>query len=79
MTLIRPFASLFAAPFLGQDRDIMALRRENEAYAGKGMLLGGSDQQFLWYLSLKKAWAQAQESSTPFVNPVQPAQLQWRT
>lgn len=37
----------------------MALRGENSQYGGKGMLVGDSDRQFLWYLQLKKAWAEA--------------------
>ena len=79
LDLIRPFARLVARPFLQQDVNIMALRRENEAHAGKGMLVGDSDQQFLWYLNLKRAWAASCGCPARFENPVKPATLRWKT
>jgi hypothetical protein len=79
LNLVRPFARLFARPFLQQDVDIMALRRANEAFGGKGMLIGGSDQQFLWYLQLKKAWAASGHDPARFENPLKPATLHWKT
>jgi len=77
--LVRPFASLIARPFLKQDVDIMALRRENLRFGGKGMLLGDSDRQFLWYLSLKRAWEACGRCRHSFRNPVEPETLRWRT
>lgn len=79
LSLVRPFASLFARPFLEQDVNIMKLRSLNKAFGGKGMLVGDSDLQFLWYLQLKKAWAEAGGCPKIFCNPLQPATLRWRT
>lgn len=79
LSLIRPFASLIARPFLQQDVNIMALRSQNKAFGGKGMLVGDSDRQFLWYLQLKKAWAEARGCPKTFCNPMEPATLRWRT
>lgn len=79
LDVIRPFASLFARPFLQQDVDIMALRRINEPYSGKGMLLGDSDRQFLWYHQLRKAWGESGHCEKTFTNPLQPETLRWRT
>ncbi|MFN3312842.1 MAG: hypothetical protein ACK46Q_05180 [Hyphomonas sp.] len=79
LNLVRPFARLVARPFLQQDVDIMAARRLNEPFGGKGMLLGDSDQQFLWYMKLKQAWDACGHAEAAFVNPVQPATLRWRT
>ncbi len=76
---IRPFASLFARPFLQQDVNIMALRSANLGHGGKGMLVGESDRQFLWYLKLKKAWEACGHRPEAFDNPLQPATLRWRT
>ena len=76
---IRPFATLFARPFLNQDVQIMALRRQNMAYHGKGMLVGDSDRQFLWYMSLKKAWDKSGHCRDSFENPLKPTVLRWRT
>lgn len=79
LSLVRPFARLIARPFLQQDVDIMTLRSQNSQFGGKGMLVGDSDRQFLWYLQLKKAWAEARGCPKTFCNPVQPATLRWRT
>lgn len=79
MDMLRPLVPLWAGPFLAQDVRIMRLRRENEDVAGKGMLLGESDRQFLWYLQLKKEWRAARAEGRPFLNPLEPATLQWRT
>ena len=76
---IRPFATLFARPFLNQDVNIMALRQKNLGYRGKGMLVGDSDKQFLWYLSLKKAWDASGRCRKSFENPLSPATLRWKT
>ncbi|MCR9270502.1 MAG: hypothetical protein NXH72_10980 [Hyphomonadaceae bacterium] len=76
---IRPFATLFARPFLNQDVNIMALRQKNLGYRGKGMLVGDSDKQFLWYLSLKKAWNASGRCRKSFQNPLSPATLRWKT
>ena len=79
LNVVRPFARLFARPFLQQDVDIMAARRLNEPFGGRGMLLGDSDQQFLWYMKLKQAWDASGHTEARFVNPLQPATLRWRT
>lgn len=79
LSLIRPFASLIARPFLEQDVNIMRLRSQNKGFGGKGMLVGDSDRQFLWYLQLKKAWAEAGGCPKSFCNPFEPATLRWRT
>lgn len=79
LNLVRPFARLVARPFLQQDVDIMAARRLNEPFGGRGMLLGDSDQQFLWYMKLKQAWDACGHAEAGFVNPLQPATLRWRT
>ncbi len=76
---MRPFARLFARPFLKQDVEIMALRRKNLPYARKGLMVGDSDKQFLWYLKLKKAWEACGRCPTAFENPLEPAVLRWRT
>lgn len=75
----RPFATLFARPFLKQDVNIMALRRKNLSHAKKGLLLGDSDKQFLWYLKLKKSWEACGRCPNAFQNPLEPAILRWRT
>lgn len=79
LNLARPIVPLFAKPFLQQDVDIMTLRRQNLGFGGNGMLLGDSDRQFHWYMSLKKAWEACEHDPAAFVNPLQTATLRWRT
>lgn len=79
LAVIRPFASLVARPFLDQDVRIMGLRKRNLKYGVKGMLVGDSDRQFLWYLSLKRAWEDSGRRREAFVNPLQSTVLRWRT
>ncbi len=79
LSLIRPLVPLAAKPFLQQDVEIMRLRRENEPFGGKGMLLGDSDRQFIWYMQLKKEWQAAREEHRAFRNSIAPATLRWRT
>lgn len=79
LSLVRPFASLIARPFLEQDVNIMKLRSQNREFGGRGMLVGDSDRQFLWYLQLKKAWADAGGCPKSFCNPLEAATLRWRT
>ena len=76
---IRPIAPLVAKPFLNQDVEIMRLRRENEPYGGKGMLLGDSDRQFIWYSQIKKEWEAARRERRSFQNPMAATTLRWRT
>jgi len=77
--LIRPFARIFTRPFLQQDVEIMAQRRLNRPYGGRGMLLGEPDRQFVWYHKLKREWQAAAQEGRAFVNPLKPAVLHWRT
>lgn len=79
LDLVRPFASLLARPFLQQDVDIMQLRSENLDFGGKGMLVGDSDRQFIWYSQLKREWNRSGRSETAFANPLSPSVLRWRT
>ncbi|MEL7546972.1 MAG: hypothetical protein AAGJ84_10000 [Pseudomonadota bacterium] len=79
LNLARPIVPFFAKPFLQQDVDIMTLRRNNLEYGGKGMLLGDSDRQFLWYLSLKKSWEACGHDPAAFENPLKTETLRWRT
>ncbi|NBC19504.1 MAG: hypothetical protein GVY06_00405 [Alphaproteobacteria bacterium] len=79
LSLIRPVVPLAAKPFLQQDVEIMRLRRENEPYGGKGMLLGDSDRQFIWYMQIKREWQAARQAGREFRNTLAPTTLRWRT
>lgn len=79
LAMLRPLVPFFAKPFLQQDVDIMRLCRMNDKYGARVMLVGESDRQFIWYAQVKKAWRTACETGAPFVNPLEPATLRWKT
>lgn len=65
--------------FIGQDLHVFQKLREGLDTNPTLMLLGDPDTQARWYYELKKQWHQAQESKTPFTNPLQPQTLRWIT
>ncbi len=79
LSLFKPFFSRFSRAFLGQDQWIIDLQNEGLKYRPDMMLINDADIPQKWYLRLKKAWREAQEANRPFVNPVKPATLKWRT
>lgn len=79
LDVIRPVARLVTRPFLQQDVRIMALRQRNLPYASRGLLVGDSDRQYVWYWKLKKAWQEAGYSSSNFVNPLKSDVLRWKS
>lgn len=79
LSLVRPILRRFMRAFLGQDRDMVNLQREGLRFEPKLMLINDSDVQAKWYHRLKSEWAEAAEQGRPFVNPVKPATLRWRS
>ncbi len=65
--------------FAGQDRDAVEAQQKGLRHDPKLMLIHDADVQAMWYFKLKKAWADAQIMGRPFVNPVKPTTLRWRS
>ncbi len=65
--------------FAGQDRDAVQAQQRGLAHDPKLMLIHDADVQAMWYFKLKRAWAAARAQGRPFVNPVKPAVLRWRS
>jgi phenylpropionate dioxygenase-like ring-hydroxylating dioxygenase large terminal subunit len=76
---IRPFFSILGPVFLGDDRRIVELQREGLKFDPALMLIQDADQPAIWYHRLKKAWTESIKGGTPFVNPVTPKTLKWRS
>jgi phenylpropionate dioxygenase-like ring-hydroxylating dioxygenase large terminal subunit len=76
---IRPFFLALGPTFLGDDRRIVELQKEGLKYNPSLMLIQDSDVPAMWYMRLKKAWAESTRTGAPFVNPVQPRTLRWRS
>jgi phenylpropionate dioxygenase-like ring-hydroxylating dioxygenase large terminal subunit len=79
LNLVRPFFRPFARAFLGQDCKIVELQNEGLKFDPPQMLIQDADVPALWYLRLKKAWAESVAGGTPFENPVQERTLRWRS
>lgn len=65
--------------FAGQDRDAVQKQQEGLRFDPKLMLIHDADVQAMWYFKLHKEWAASQAEGRPFVNPVKPSVLRWRS
>jgi len=65
--------------FAGQDRDAVQAQQTGLKHDPKLMLIHDADVQAMWYFKLKKEWTEACAQNRPFVNPVKPATLRWRS
>jgi phenylpropionate dioxygenase-like ring-hydroxylating dioxygenase large terminal subunit len=79
LTPLRPILRPFVKSFLGQDRDIVAQQQLGLRYDPPLMLINDSDTQAKWYYRLKAEYVRARAESRPFVNPVKPRVLRWRS
>jgi phenylpropionate dioxygenase-like ring-hydroxylating dioxygenase large terminal subunit len=79
LSFIKPFFWALGPTFLGDDRRIVELQREGLKFNPPLMLIQDSDVPAMWYMRLKKAWAESTRTGAPFVNPVQPRTLRWRS
>lgn len=77
--LVKPIARQFLRSFLIQDRDMVNLQQRGLKYDPRLMLINDSDVQAKWYHRLKSEWAKSVDDTTPFVNPIEPVTLRWRS
>jgi phenylpropionate dioxygenase-like ring-hydroxylating dioxygenase large terminal subunit len=80
--LFRLIAPLFrhgARAFLKQDGDMVNLQNEGLKYDPSLLWIDDADTQAKWYQQLKKEWLTARAEQRPFVNPVKPATLKWKS
>ena len=76
---LSPIIKYFAAKFLRQDSDMVALQQTGLQFGPKLMLIDDADTQAKWYFSLKKEWAQSRAQNRDFINPVKAKTLYWRS
>ena len=76
---IKPFFLALGPTFLGDDRRMVELQKEGLKFNPSLMLIQDSDMPAMWYMRLKKAWAESVRTGEPFVNPVQEKTLRWRS
>ena len=75
---IRPVAAWMAREFLDQDR-LVAVHMMDNPNPPSPMFVGDADTQVRWYLRLKREYTEAKAQQRPFVNPLKPQVLRWRS
>jgi phenylpropionate dioxygenase-like ring-hydroxylating dioxygenase large terminal subunit len=73
--LIKPFMHIF----LGQDREVVVKQREGLVHKPRLMLINDADTQARWWMRVKDEWIAAQAERRPFVHPLEPKTLRWRS
>lgn len=79
LSFLKPIFAVLGPIFLSDDRKMAELQREGLKFNPNLMLIQDSDVPAMWYHRLKKAWAASTDSGAPFVNPIQPRTLRWRS
>jgi phenylpropionate dioxygenase-like ring-hydroxylating dioxygenase large terminal subunit len=79
LTPLRPLLRPFVRRFLEQDRDIVAMQQQGLRHGPPLLLVNDADTQAKWYYRLKAEYRRAREEGRPFVNPVKPRTLRWRS
>jgi phenylpropionate dioxygenase-like ring-hydroxylating dioxygenase large terminal subunit len=75
---LKPIARWLTRAFLRQDRDVAA-KLGSSANESLPLLVGDPDAQIKWYYRLKGEYQRSQAAQQPFVNPIQPRTLRWRS
>lgn len=79
LDLALPILIPAAEKFLGQDGRMVNLQNRGMAYQQNMLWIDDIDVQAKWYRTLKKEWAAARAEGRPFVNPIEPRTLRWRS
>ncbi len=77
--LLRPVAWTLVRRFLDQDRQMVIKQQEGLPHADRLMLVNDADTQARWFDRLCREWERAQAEGRPFVNPLRPQTLRWRS
>ncbi len=57
----------------------MVKQREGLVHKPRLMLIDDANTQARWWMRVKDEWIAAQAESRPFVNPLEPRTLRWRS
>jgi phenylpropionate dioxygenase-like ring-hydroxylating dioxygenase large terminal subunit len=77
--LAAPALKIFMRIFLDQDRQVVVRQREGLVHRPRLMLINDADTQARWWMRVKDEWLAAQAQGRPFVNPLEPKTLRWRS
>ena len=78
-TLLKPLIAVWAKTFLRQDGDMVQLQNQGLKYDPTLMWIDDADRQAKWYQALRREHLASRREGRPFVNPVEPATLRWRS
>jgi phenylpropionate dioxygenase-like ring-hydroxylating dioxygenase large terminal subunit len=76
---LAPLLKVFMRIFLDQDRQVVVRQREGLVHRPRLMLINDADTQARWWMRVKDEWLAAQAQGRPFVNPLEPKTLRWRS
>ena len=79
LSALRPLLRPYVRTFLHQDRRIMERQRQGLRWKPPLMLIDDADTQTKWYYRLKREYRRARAEGRPFVNPIRPRTLEWRS
>ncbi|HVH79957.1 MAG TPA: Rieske 2Fe-2S domain-containing protein [Stellaceae bacterium] len=77
--LLKPLGRAIVGAFAAQDGGAMRMQAQGAKYDPPMMLIDDADTQAKWYYRLKQEYARACTEKRPFVNPVQPRVLRFRS
>jgi phenylpropionate dioxygenase-like ring-hydroxylating dioxygenase large terminal subunit len=77
--VLKPFIAWGARAFLRQDGEMVNLQNQGLKYDPSLLWIDDADRQAKWYQQLKREWTASRRESRPFVNPVAPVTLRWRS
>ena len=78
-SVLKPLIRAGARRFLHQDGEMVNLQNQGLGYDPPLLWIDDADRQAKWYQALKREWASARREGRPFVNPVEPTILRWRS
>ncbi|MGA0544562.1 Rieske 2Fe-2S domain-containing protein [Brevundimonas sp. VNH65] len=75
----KPFLRAGVVAFLKQDGGMVNLQNEGLRYDPALIWIDDADKQAKWYQQLKREWINSRAEDRPFVNPVKPTTLRWKS
>jgi phenylpropionate dioxygenase-like ring-hydroxylating dioxygenase large terminal subunit len=77
--IAKPFLRMGVVAFLKQDGGMVNLQNEGLRYDPALICSDDADRQAKWYQQLKREWSKSRAEDRPFVNPIQPTTLRWKS
>ena len=78
-TVLKPVIGGMARTFLRQDAEMVNLQNQGLKHDPTLIWVDDADRQAKWYQALKREWLASRREGRPFVNPVEPTTLRWRS